>query len=70
MCNFFNRDGNLRLNSTETDFGLVWGGVVIFDSTIFALTVYKSLSLWRQGSRGLVHIVMRDGKFFLVLGLH
>ncbi|KAF9787852.1 hypothetical protein BJ322DRAFT_1045554 [Thelephora terrestris] len=50
-------------------FGLVWGGIMIFDSTVFALTVYRSLALWRQGSRGLVHILMRDGVvYYAALG--
>ena len=40
---------------------------MVFDSTVFVLTVYKSLTLWRHGSRGLVHIVMRDGELFLCL---
>jgi hypothetical protein len=37
---------------------------MVFDSVVFALTVYRSVALWRQGSRGLLHIVMRDGEFF------
>lgn len=37
---------------------------MIFDSIVFTLTVYKSVVLWRHGSRGLVHVVMRDGEFF------
>lgn len=37
---------------------------MIFDSIVFALTVYKSVTLWRQGSRGLLHVVMRDGEPF------
>lgn len=50
-------------------FCLVWSGIMIFDSTVFALTVYRTVSLWRQGSRGLVHIVMRDGLvYYAVLG--
>ncbi|KAF9652682.1 hypothetical protein BDM02DRAFT_3108761 [Thelephora ganbajun] len=50
-------------------FGLVWGGIMIFDSTVFALTLYRSVTLWRQGSRGLVHVVMRDGvMYYAVLG--
>jgi len=36
---------------------------MIFDSIVFTLTVYRSVALWRQGSRGLVHVVMRDGEF-------
>jgi hypothetical protein len=59
-----NEGENSQLNLAETDFGLVWGGITVFDSAIFALTVYKTVTLWRQGGRGLVHVVMRDGEFF------
>lgn len=38
---------------------------MVFDSTVFALTVYRTLTLWRRGSRGLVHVVMRDGGFLI-----
>lgn len=41
---------------------------MIFDSMAFGLTAYKSVELWGQGSRGLVHVVMRDGKFCFILG--
>lgn len=41
---------------------------MIFDSIAFGLTAYKSVELWRQGSRGLVHVVMRDGKFCFIMG--
>lgn len=51
-------------------FGLVWGGIMMFDSMIFILTAYKSITLWRRGSRGLVHTVMRDGVvYYAALGL-
>ena len=36
---------------------------MIFDSIVFTLTTYRSVALWKQGSRGLVHVVMRDGEF-------
>ena len=36
---------------------------MIFDSTVFTLTIYRSVALWKQGGRGLVHVVMRDGEF-------
>lgn len=41
---------------------------MIFDSIVFGLTVYKSVELWRQGSRGLVHVVMRDGELHSIMG--
>lgn len=37
---------------------------MIFDSITFALTVYRSVALWRQGNNGVLHVVVRDGKFF------
>jgi len=50
-------------------FSLVWGGIVIYESMVFALTAYKSVILWRQGSRGLVQVVLRDGMmYYVVLG--
>lgn len=50
-------------------FGLVWGGIMIFDSMIFILTTYRSIALWRRGSRGLVYTLMRDGLvYYAALG--
>ena len=44
---------------------------MVFDSAVFVLTVYRSATLWRQGGRGIVHVVMRDGGFSVSgLGQH
>ena len=59
----FLMETDLPLKFMESDFGLVWGGILIFDSAVFILTAYKSVALWRRGTRGLVHIIMRDGEF-------
>jgi hypothetical protein len=39
-----------------------WGGMVLLDTTIFALTLYKSLKLERIGRRSVVYVLLRDGE--------
>jgi hypothetical protein len=41
--------------------GAAWAGMVLFDTIIFALTVYKSLEFKRIGRRSLADILLRDG---------
>jgi len=50
--------------------GGAWIGVVLFDSIIFALTVYKSLRLRRSGERTIVDVLLRDGSvYFAVMSI-
>ena len=42
--------------------GAAWAGMVLFDITIFALTVYRSLQLRRMGRRMIIDVMLRDGK--------
>jgi len=49
--------------------GAIWAGMVLFDTIIFALTVYKSLEFKRIGRRSLADILLRDGViYFAVIG--
>ncbi|KAF5381177.1 hypothetical protein D9757_009446 [Collybiopsis confluens] len=49
----------------------IWIGIFIFDICVFALTVYKTLKMWRENSRGGIGmIIMRDGlMYFVVIAL-
>lgn len=40
-----------------------WGGLLIFDSVIFTLTLYRAIGIWRLGTRRLFQVLIRDGKF-------
>jgi len=61
---------HLFVTKENTQLIAAWSGVLFFDSTIFCLTLYKSLRLWRSGCRRLVHIIITDGTaYYLVLGI-
>lgn len=42
--------------------GLGWGGILVLDSLVFALTVYKTWSLRKRSGVSLIHLLLRDGK--------
>jgi len=49
--------------------GAAWTGMVLFDTIIFALTVYKSLTFGRTGYRSIVDVFLRDGAlYFAIIG--
>lgn len=41
-----------------------WGGLLIFDSVIFTLTLYRAIGIWRLGTSRLFHVLIRDGTLF------
>ena len=43
---------------------VVWGRQLVFDMTIFLLTLIRSLRIRREGSLGIVNILLRDGVYF------
>lgn len=45
------------------DLAGAWGGLMVFDSVIFTLTLYKAIGVWKLGTRRLTHVILRDGKY-------
>ncbi|KAJ3747799.1 hypothetical protein DFH05DRAFT_849602 [Lentinula detonsa] len=43
---------------------LVWGGMLLFDFLVFSLTLYKALTLQRDGRVTLLSVLMRDGTVY------
>lgn len=43
------------------DLAGAWAGEFVFDAVIFALTLYKALTLPRGNGMGLLEIIIRDG---------
>lgn len=46
---------------------MAWSGELVFDVLIFAMTLYKSLTLPRGGGIGLLTILIRDGTYLLII---
>lgn len=46
-----------------------WEGLLITDSIVFTLTLYKAIKEWKDGSSRLFHVLVRDGAF-VVLSIH
>ncbi|ESK87062.1 hypothetical protein Moror_11943 [Moniliophthora roreri MCA 2997] len=46
--------------------GLAWAGMLIFDTMIFCLTLYRALSM-RRVSRSLLTILLRDGTVYFAV---
>lgn len=44
--------------------GLGWGGILVLDSLVFALTVYKTWSLRKRSGVSLIHLLLRDGSIY------
>jgi hypothetical protein len=44
------------------DFAGAFGGEIVFDFVIFAMTLYKAMTLPR-GDFGLLTVIMRDGMY-------
>ncbi|KAL5521587.1 hypothetical protein ACEPAF_2335 [Sanghuangporus sanghuang] len=57
------REGAIRLAAA-------WGGLLLFDSVIFTLTLVKAIAIWKLGTRRLFHVLVRDGTiYYLVLAM-
>ena len=44
------------------DLSFVWSSVLVWDSTVFALTVYRVLTAWSRWRGGLLNVLLRDGE--------
>ena len=42
--------------------GAAWGGMLIFDTLVFGMTLYKALSIPRTKEITLLTILLRDGE--------
>jgi len=53
-------------HSQEEDarLAIAWGGLLAFDTLVFTLTVYKSLSLRRESGSSLLSLMLRDGSVY------
>ena len=48
---------------TSIGFGAAWGGMLVFDSLVFCMTLYKSvISSRRPNGENILRILMRDGE--------
>jgi len=48
-------------------FAKAWGGLLVFETLIFALTVYKSLALRARSGSGIFALMLRDGSMYFGL---
>ena len=46
-----------------TDLAGAWSSLMVFDSMIFALTLFKAIFIWKLGTRRLIHVILRDGVY-------
>ena len=53
------------LTSTHTGCGVAWAGMLVFDSLVFSMTVYKSIVLPRPNRLNILDILLRDGELYL-----
>ncbi|TDL17274.1 hypothetical protein BD410DRAFT_794430 [Rickenella mellea] len=47
--------------------GVAWVGVVVFDTEILILTVWKTVKLSKFGGGQLVHVLLRDGSIYYAI---
>ncbi|KAA1473570.1 hypothetical protein DENSPDRAFT_882148 [Dentipellis sp. KUC8613] len=53
--------------SQGTQLALTWGSLLVFDSCVFVLTVFKAFRVGRRYPGSLVHVLLRDGTLYFVL---
>ncbi|TFY65570.1 hypothetical protein EVG20_g5517 [Dentipellis fragilis] len=53
--------------SQGTQLALTWGGLLVFDSCVFVLTVVKAFRIGRRYPGSLVHVLLRDGTLYFIL---
>ena len=53
------------LTLTNTGFGAGWAGMLIFDSLVFCMTLYKAIVLPRPIGVNILDILFRDGELYL-----
>ncbi|TDL24506.1 hypothetical protein BD410DRAFT_91988 [Rickenella mellea] len=62
-CNSMGCNPSLT-NDAGHRLAVAWGGLLLFDTAIFSLTLYKTLEMWRMGDRQLIVVLMRDGLMY------
>jgi hypothetical protein len=45
--------------------GAAWAGMLVFDSLVFCMTLYKSIVLSRLSGVNILDILLRDGELYL-----
>jgi hypothetical protein len=50
------------LTLTDTGFAAAWAGMLVFDSLVFFMTLYKSMVLPSPNGVSISDILMRDGE--------
>ncbi|KIM63142.1 hypothetical protein SCLCIDRAFT_1214447 [Scleroderma citrinum Foug A] len=46
---------------------LAWSAQLVFDTFIFLLTLMRSLRIWRERSRSIIEILLRDGSLYFAI---
>jgi hypothetical protein len=57
------------LTFVRTGFGAAWAGMLVFDSLVFCMTLYKSIVLPRPNGVNILDILLRDGELYLLRNL-
>ena len=52
----------MKLTSIDTGFAAAWAGMLVFDSLVFCMTIYKSMLLPRPNGANILGILIRDGE--------
>jgi hypothetical protein len=55
----------LRHPHLDTGLGACWAGMLLFDSLVFCMTLYKSVVLPRPNGVNILDILFRDGELYL-----
>lgn len=50
-------------HTSYADLAVAWSGLLIFDITVFLLTLWQSLHIRMAGNRNVTDILLRDGVF-------
>ena len=54
----------LTLSVTDTGVGAAWAAMLVFDSLVFSMTLYKSIVLPRPNRMNILDILLRDGELY------
>jgi len=54
-------------NNQSWHLGAAWGGVMLLDAMIFALTLHKTLKIGRIGGRTMADLLLRDGSAYFAI---
>lgn len=50
------------VNDRKQVIAIPWGCVIVFDTVVFVLTLYKAIEMWREGPSSLFQVLVRDGE--------